>query len=119
MANFPVSDRRLSSSPQYNPRAEEFSVDVCGLGDCASLCALEFREGARRNVERVFLERPLPGSYDLAVHDNRWVKDAVSIIRQLCVLRVKRGAAVFIGDRVFVVSRQQVGGRRRIIRGGY
>src|SRR5262245_18571157 len=119
MVDFPGSDRRPSSLWEFNRRSKKLSIAACGRGEGASLGALEFREGAWRNVERVFLERPLPGSYDLAVHDNRRVKDAVSIIRQLCVLRVKRGAAVFIGDRVFVVSRQQVGGRRRIIRGGY
>src|SRR5215475_9611728 len=111
MSSLLACDGRINGSQRYNRRAKEFSIAVCGLGDGAGLGALEFREGAWSNDQRAFLERPLPGSDDLAVHDNRGVKDAVSVIRQFCVLRVERGAAVFIRDRVLVVSRQQVAGR--------
>ncbi len=71
-ACFPFSRARGDKySRRYDRRAKEFSVAAGGLVDGVGLSPLEFREVVRRNCKRVLLERPLPDSNDLAVHDNR------------------------------------------------
>ena len=61
-------------------------------------------EELSRDGDRIFVERALPGAYDLAVQGDAWVEDFTA--RLFGMRPVEYGATVPVGNRVLVVGRE-------------